>query len=406
MKKSMAERISRASKLHREVKSSTNLYQIPKDFQMKTADDYAVDMKYVRSMSKRGVSNQEIELYLQDIKAEFRQKGVALTDNMLLRELACRSGSISCLSDYQKLLWDPKQPVVNENSSKLSKLKAKHMPFGRLDNFSISRVDSNGDKNKGPNVIVINGFLSEGGSDTQDWLSAINDSKYSLSAVYHLNWDAGQFFNFNEGLVEKLSMLALNETAKKNIINSLTAVVAGVLTPASLSIYGTLISSVLTTWYDALHKTEKAGQALSYAIQCCDDDKGYVVMGHSLGARVIFYLLQDLSEVKKRLINKVFLLGGAIDSEYSIDSWEGVESAVQESIYNVYSKHDKTLKLLYQLTTVGMSNPIGITPISSKKKSLIRNYDASGRVNGNDSVDAHMEHKDKLNIDGIEKACS
>jgi hypothetical protein len=133
------------------------------------------------------ISDNEMEKYLDDVKLTLKSKGVEITDHVILRELACRNQRIGSIINFRALLWDPEENVVSEHSSLLTTLIAKTMPFGRLDNFTITQVK----KGHGPAVLFINGFLSENEKDSSDWESALDNSHYVTSPCYLITWDSG-----------------------------------------------------------------------------------------------------------------------------------------------------------------------------------------------------------------------
>ena len=111
-------------------------------------------------------------------------------------------------------------------------------------------------------------------------------------------------------------------------------------------------------------------------------------MGHSLGSRVIYYLLKALSDKKKSLIKDVFLLGGAVDRK-DTDGWRMALKAVNGNLINCYSLNDNTLKFLYQGANARLSSPVGLGEIELNDKKVI-NKNVSSIIGG------HMEYKEKF----------
>ena len=107
-------------------------------------------------------------------------------------------------------------------------------------------------------------------------------------------------------------------------------------------------------------------------------------MGHSLGARVIYFCLEALSTRNSTSVIDAYLLGGAIGLNDPA-SWDTAASAVSGNIYNIYSKNDAILKNLYRGANAFLSNPIGLQPIYCSAKN-VQNFDASSLVTG------HMKH--------------
>ena len=133
---------------------------------------------------------------------------------------------------------------------------------------------------------------------------------------------------------------------------------------------------------------DMTGLILADLLARTDHKEGFILMGHSLGARVIYYVLEALSTTKNANINDVYLLGGAVGLDNSPD-WDAAVSAVSGSIFNVYSTRDDVLRYLYQGANAFLSRPIGLGPIRSSSSKL-KNLDASS------IVDSHMNYKNSL----------
>ena len=156
--------------------------------------------------------------------------------------------------------------------------------------------------------------------------------------------------------------------------------------------YNTIINGGFSTWYKAVSKTLDGANRLSqYILEQKDINPNIKItlMGHSLGARVIFNTLYRLLD-SCQSIDNIILLGGAVDS--NIVNWTDVSESVK-NIYNFYSQNDYILKTLYQIAMA--DRPIGLNSIETLdmkgiKKAKIYNYDVSDIING------HNEYKPKL----------
>ena len=135
-------------------------------------------------------------------------------------------------------------------------------------------------------------------------------------------------------------------------------------------------------------KAQMTGLILADLIARTDHKDGFILMGHSLGARVIHSLLFALSTTEHKYINEVFLLGGAVDGTNN-DTWGEIAQAVGGNIYNIYSERDDVLTLLYRGATAFMSRPIGIREIRTSASNV---YD----FNASSIVEGHMNHKERF----------
>jgi len=214
-----------------------------------------------------------------------------------------------------------------------------------------------------PAIITVDGFLNQDKDDIEEWEIAII-KKYPNNAWYHLNWQS--------------------ENTKKLLRRSLERV--GILLIPSPIYFTTLprvaigLSGIKKTWTNALRKSEETGSLLSKVLSKCEIDE-YILIGHSLGSRVIFNCLNDLKANEKKIIKDVHLLGGAVTNNK--EKWSLAENAIKNKIYNYYSKKDSVLKIAYKLGTFD-NNPIGRTLINSRK---------SENINVTKLVNSHMTFK-------------
>ncbi|WP_257879069.1 TMCO4 family protein, partial [Vibrio parahaemolyticus] len=131
----------------------------------------------------------------------------------------------------------------------------------------------------------------------------------------------------------------------------------------------------LKQWESATRNTEKAGYLLSRHI---DRSEGqFILMGHSLGAKVIYHCLESMKMTDKVVSSVLF--GGAIEKDVK---WQNLLSKhSQMNILNAYSSNDSVLKKLYPFGSK-MSNPIGLCPIELSCPDRLINIDMSEVVSG------------------------
>lgn len=110
----------------------------------------------------------------------------------------------------------------------------------------------------------------------------------------------------------------------------------------------------------------------------------FILVGHSLGCRVISSCLEELSITNYREVSEIHLLGGAIGNNE--DRWNRVKKPVSGNIYNYSCQNDNVLKTLYKVGTFFASKPIGTHPIEIGG---VVNIDVT------ESVSGHMDYKNK-----------
>lgn len=222
-------------------------------------------------------------------------------------------------------------------------------------NFDIIKVK----EGKGSIVIFIDGFLSADNSQgTKDWESQLKKI-YPDNPWYCLTWEAKSV-----------------KDVSKNFGKHLFAYILGPEVGVPIHIWTLLNNS----WHSAFRNAGKTGVHLAKILSCTDES--YILCGHSLGARVIYYTLQALAIENKGLIKDVHLLGGAVGN--TRNDWKNAKKSVRGTITNYSSCHDSILRKLYKVSTLFFSKPIGLHKINVEG---ILNKDVSDIVSG------HMEYK-------------
>jgi hypothetical protein len=215
------------------------------------------------------------------------------------------------------------------------------------------------------NVIVINGLLSEQDAKriseekwdevTEDWVTGLSDV-HGDEAIWHLNWEAKNLVKFGRWITS-----ARTGVAAKGIAGAV-AVGSKQLAKKANAIGLTLTATeyLSNPWHSAMLNAEKTGALLAEAISRTEGQT-FTLMGHSLGARVIFFALMALATKEQKYIKDVVLMGGAVGRD-DLQSWLSAESAITGTLYNCHSANDGTLKFLYQTANLGLSKPAGLGP--------------------------------------------
>lgn len=243
--------------------------------------------------------------------------------------------------------------------------------YGKIKDFSINKFN----EGKKHAVIVIDGFLNQKKQDPHIWKPALREH-FIDSSWYHVVWeskklyDLGGFIAMGAGKkkLKKMAMSAAKKSSKK---------VASKINPISWTTFVADLAS--NPWHNAMVKSSMTGILLADLLSRVKRTE-FTLIGHSLGARVIYYLLNTLStrNSKSRLIRDVYLLGGAVAGDNK--GWSNATKAVKGNINNCYSKKDLVLQCLYRPANAWLSNPIGLNEI--KYNSKIINFDVSNVVSG------------------------
>ena len=279
------------------------------------------------------------------------------------------AGGMVCISATGVALGATRGAVISNNY------------FGAIKNFKITKV-RNG---SGPALIFINGFLSQKNQDSSDWIKAVS-KKYPSNPYYYVNWESSSLYKMGSligkgvgGAAFKKFITELMKRGSKSFTKKLNP----------LNWAQTVAELIGNPWHTSMVKAQMTGILLADLIARTNNPDGFILMGHSLGSRVIYYLLNALSTKDTSHIKAVYLLGGAVDRK-DIKGWEAASKAVSGKIVNCYSNNDNTLKYLYNSANAFTSSPIGLGDIEFSDNKII-NKDVTPLVSG------HMQYKEKFN---------
>lgn len=249
--------------------------------------------------------------------------------------------------------------------------------------FSMQRSSAQDD---GHRVVVVNGFLTQEEVAAHDWCNGLT-CHYLESPIWYLNWEAKTLRKLGEMVIGTGSRSIARGLLTKGVTKgSKTAASRAGIAGVALSAAG-LASN---PWHSAMMNAEKAGSLLAEAISRTEG-KTFTLMGHSLGARVVFFALMALaSKGGEKYVRDAVLMGGAvgIDNE---DDWISASIAVSGNLYNCHSEQDGVLKWLYRTANAGLSNPAGLGPAKHQVPKLI-NQDFTDLVDGHNQWKANLSN--------------
>jgi len=249
--------------------------------------------------------------------------------------------------------------------------------FGAIEDFSIKKVR----EGQGPALVFVNGFLSQKKQDATDWLRATSQC-FPDNPCYLVSWEASALSD----LGSTLGIAGMNAAFRKTIAELIRRRSRTVAQKANPMNWASTVAELFgNPWHRSMTKAAMTGILLADLLSRTDHEDGFILMGHSLGARVIYYLLEAMSTREYSSIREVYLLGGAVGRDDE-SGWDSAIGGLDGNIYNIYSDNDHVLRFLYQAASALLSNPIGIGPIALAHPKII-NYDATSIVEG------HMEHK-------------
>ncbi|XP_053853445.1 transmembrane and coiled-coil domain-containing protein 4 isoform X3 [Vidua macroura] len=182
-------------------------------------------------------------------------------------------------------------------------------------------------------TIAITGWLCTGkyGSFTAPWSSVLHSSEQ-----YCLAWESKYLMELGNtldsllnGFVNMMAQEALKFTVLSGIVTALTW-------PASLL---TVASVIDNPWGVCLHRSAEVGKHLAHILLSRQQGQRPVTLiGFSLGARVIYFCLQEMAQEKdsQGIIEDVVLLGAPVEGEAK--HWRALTRVVSGRIINGFCR--------------------------------------------------------------------
>lgn len=243
--------------------------------------------------------------------------------------------------------------------------------------FAIKRVR----RGSGPAIVIASGFLTEGQTGWSQWQKII-DERFPDNPVYRVSWGAKELTALWKLLgvqggkhvaLHALKVLAL-QASKKATLPGVRAVLAA----------GDLVKN---PWFLARQRADMTGAALADIISRVDG-QDFILVGHSLGARVISEALETLSTASRPpSIQDAHLLGAAINS--NID-WTQHEKASSGMIYNYHSSNDGVLRNLFRYAQMGKV-AAGLAGAKTRSRGITN-------INVSTTVKTHADYFDKVKL--------
>ncbi|XP_015114921.1 transmembrane and coiled-coil domain-containing protein 4 isoform X1 [Diachasma alloeum] len=203
---------------------------------------------------------------------------------------------------------------------------------------------------------------------------------------YALRYETKYLIELGQALEYILSMavsFATQEALKYTILSGLMSAIAW---PTALL----SISSVIDNpWSVCCRRSSEVGKHLAHVLLSRQHGKRPVTLiGYSLGARVIFYCLREMSETGGKnafgIIQDAILLGAPVTANEQ--QWSKCSSVVAGRIVNGYARTDWLLRFLYR--TFSMTTAVaGLMPLD---------YPGIDNIDLETVVGGHMEYSEKL----------
>ena len=242
---------------------------------------------------------------------------------------------------------------------------------GNIEEFAFENLSDNRSLTL---TIAISGWITEESDDaySKHWKSLANSQEqYSLRYESSYLLELGKALNYFIGFA--ISMAA-QEALKYTLLSGIMAAIAWPTTLLTIS------SVIDNPWGVCISRSAEVGKFLADVLLSRQQGQRPVsLIGFSLGARVIFFCLEELAQRQNSegIIEDVVLLGAPVSAVP--ERWERFMSIISGKIINGFCRDDWLLKFLYRTSTATM-RIAGLQEVNLKNKKL-ENHDLTDMVN-------------------------
>uniref|UniRef100_A0A0D9VNK1 DUF726 domain-containing protein n=1 Tax=Leersia perrieri TaxID=77586 RepID=A0A0D9VNK1_9ORYZ len=263
--------------------------------------------------------------------------------------------------------------------------------IGSVKEFEFKPIGENHNQGRLAVGILISGFAF----DEDDYFRPWEGWKDNLER-YILQWESKHVIAVStaiqDWLTSRLAMELMKQGAMRTVLSGLLAAFAW---PATLLAATDFIDS---KWSVAIDRSDKAGKMLAEVLlkglqgnrtmvtqECLPNAINFprpvTLIGFSLGARVIFKCLQELSlsSDNEGLVERVVLLGAPVSVKG--ERWETVRKMVAGRFVNVYSTDDWILGVTFRASLLTQ----GLAGIQAIDVPGVENVDVTELVDGHSS---------------------
>lgn len=256
--------------------------------------------------------------------------------------------------------------------------------IGDLEEFAFESLNPGHEQTSLTITIAISGWISDEGDQqfSKQW-------KYlrHTKEQYCLCYESKYLLELSRAMDYLLSFVVSYATQEALKYTFLASVMAAIAWPTALISIANIIDN---PWDVCLGRSAQAGKHLADVLMSRQQGKRPAsLIGFSLGARVIFFCLQELAQRKdsEGIIGDVVLLGAPVTA--SVDQWKPLGRVVSGRMVNGYSSSDWMLKFLYRTSSAAI-RVAGLQEIKWEDRRL-KNIDLTTLVSG------HMDYYKKLN---------
>ncbi|ANQ06593.1 Uncharacterized protein PCOAH_00006880 [Plasmodium coatneyi] len=241
----------------------------------------------------------------------------------------------------------------------------------------------NGSLSKSLSVCVcVSGEIQTDEDITNPWIDVFPNCYCDL---YALKWE-NHLLKTLGSLIETMLSQEFAITASRIWLQyTIASTLSAALTwPLALIKYASSLDNVYLLIRE---RAQQAGRILADALSDRNTvgQRPVILIGYSVGARVIFYCLKYLHAKKMyNIVSNAIFIG--LPATTSTRVWEKIRMVVTNRVINVYSKNDWLLGFLYRY----MEWKLSVAGLIAVNVPNVENYDASGIIH------SHLDYKRKL----------
>ncbi|KAD7479196.1 hypothetical protein E3N88_02332 [Mikania micrantha] len=236
---------------------------------------------------------------------------------------------------------------------------------GSVDEFEFKAIGDNHNQGRLAVEILISGFVFEEQDFLRPWEGQLDNME-----SYALQWESKHLIAVSTAIQDWLSStLAMELMRRGAMMTVLSSFLSAFAWPATLLYLTDLIDS---KWTIAVNRSDKAGKLLAEVfIKGLQGNRPVILVGFSLGARVIFKCLQYLAETGyDGIVERVVLLGAPVSIQG--ENWGTVRKVVSGRFINAYSTNDWMLGVAFRasLLSQGLAGiqAVNVPGIENKNK--------------------------------------
>lgn len=208
-------------------------------------------------------------------------------------------------------------------------------------------------------IIFCTGWLRNEEDFTQPWVDVAKQF-FPSSGHLAIRWETEQLRRLGRMFQEMVTNQAASTAANLWIKSSAAAAVAGSAIMAMAVAWPISIVSAMANldnaWLVAIERARVAGKCLAHVLadRHSVGQRPVTLVGHSVGARLLFYCLLELHDMGEfHAVDDVVLLGAPVST--SLEKWRKVRAVTSGRVINGYLRSDWVLAFFYRYMEWGLS---------------------------------------------------